>query len=212
MEYTTLFRTIFNKFSSLLEPYLNWYFIIFIYSFIYFLYYIYVSKKMKKEMQKRMEVIQDVHLYKTTHPNELYPKVNDDKMKSILHYNQPEYPESYFLALENIVKRRKVKPLKVLFLVIVQYWLYLSLLAYCLTMKGNIYDYSYFYYADLVLMGVLLYGRRLLWLRVISLIAAIIAYRFFSPEALLFSGLVMFYRLVNAYYLKLKAKSVTSNA
>jgi len=203
MEYIALFRTLFDKFSSILEPYLNWYIIIFIYSFIYFLYFIYVNKIMGKEMQKRKEIIQDIHLYKITHPNELYPKVNDDKMKSILHYNQPEYPESYYLALENIVKRWKAQPLRALFLVIIQYWLFLSLLTYCLSLKGNIHDYSVFYYVDIVLMGFLLYGKRLVWLRVISLIATIIAYRFFTPEALLFTGLVFFYRLLNANYLKL---------
>ncbi|MFP3727135.1 hypothetical protein U8V72_18315 [Priestia filamentosa] len=204
MEYVSLLGKVFNHTTLWLKPYFDWHIIIFIYSFVYFLYLLFVNVVVNKEMRKRKEIVQDIHLYKTTHPAEDYPKVTDEKMKNILHRNQPDYPESYYVALEEIVKKGKGKPLKAVFMVIIQYWLLIALIAYHLGMRGNIPELSCYYYMDIGLIALLLVRKQLWLLRLFFLLTAVIAYRFFTPEALLFIGFVSLYRIIYRLYKKYK--------
>lgn len=193
--------------SDFLLQYCNWYVIIFIYAFIYVLYFLWVTQFIAKELKKRKEIMQDIHLYKVTHPKELYPPASDEQMKSIFNWNQPQYPESYYNALEQIIKKWNGRPLLTIFLVISQYLIFISLLGYHLFLSNKIVDSSIFYFVDVLILAPLMLGRKRLWLRVIFYVIMLISYRFFSPEALYFIGIVSAVRLTNKIYVYTKIRA-----
>lgn len=207
MEVISLIQKGLGIISNFLLQYCNWYVIIFIYAFIYVLYFLWVTQFIAKELKKRREIMQDIHLYKVTHPKELYPPVSDEQMKSIFNWNQPQYPESYYNALEQIIKKWNGRPLLTIFLVVSQYFIFISLLGYHLFLDNKIVDSSIFYFIDALLLAPLMLGKKRFWLRAIFYVLALISYQFFSSEALYFIGIVSTVRLTQKIYVYTKIRA-----
>lgn len=186
MDLISLFSIVLGNLTNILDNYLNTYFIIVFYASLYCLYYRFAMNRLFLELAKRKQIIQDIHLYKMTHPASQYPAAEDNNMKSVFHGKSPNYPESYYLALEQIIKKWNGRPLLALLLVFIQYMLFLALFAYCIQLESGMVFSTWLYLSGIGFLITLLWGKRLVWLKVIIIIVTCFSYRLLAPEALLF--------------------------